>query len=252
MPRPASATEAGAAPDDASTRQRVLHSIMEHGPSTATELAERLELTPAAIRRHLSNLVERGDLDSREQRVYGHRGRGRPAKVFALTEAGRASFHQAYDDLAIAALAQLMRAMGADALDQLARTRIAQVETRYRELRIADPEANPVDALAVALSDDGYVASTKPALAGEQLCQHHCPISHVAQQFPQLCEAETELFSQLLGVHVQRLATIAHGDGVCTTHVPHVVKGEGNDPRTPPRAVRTPVLIPTETIRKKA
>jgi hypothetical protein len=24
----------------------------------------------------------------------------------------------------------------------------------------------------------------------------------------------------LLGTHVQRLATIAHGDGICTTHVP--------------------------------
>ena len=47
-------------------------------------------------------------------------------------------------------------------------------------------------------------------------------MAHVAEQFPQLCEAETRAFSRLLGVHVQRLATIAHGDGVCTTHVPHV------------------------------
>ncbi|MFM1974210.1 MAG: hypothetical protein RL524_197, partial [Actinomycetota bacterium] len=33
---------------------------------------------------------------------------------------------------------------------------------------------------------------------------------------------ETELFSKVLGTHVQRLATIAHGDGVCTTFVPHL------------------------------
>lgn len=58
------------------------------------------------------------------------------------------------------------------------------------------------------------------APAGAQLCQHHCPVAHIAEQFPQLCEAETEVFSQLLGTHVQRLATIAHGDGVCTTYVP--------------------------------
>jgi predicted ArsR family transcriptional regulator len=44
----------------------------------------------------------------------------------------------------------------------------------------------------------------------------------VASEFPQLCEAETELFSKLLGTHVQRLATIAHGDGVCTTFIPQV------------------------------
>ena len=35
-----------------------------------------------------------------------------------------------------------------------------------------------------------------------------------------LCEIETQLFASLLGSHVQRLATIAHGDGVCTTHIP--------------------------------
>ena len=75
-------------------------------------------------------------------------------------------------------------------------------------------------ALAAALTEDGYVASTLPSALGEQICQHHCPVAHVAAQFPQLCEVETRAFSRLLGVHVQRLATIAHGDGVCTTHVP--------------------------------
>lgn len=219
------ASSADAAHDDASTRQRVQQSIMQHGPSTAAELADRLGLTPAAIRRHTATLLERGHLEAREQRVYGARGRGRPARVFVLTDSGRASFHQAYDDLAIAALDQLARAGGDAAVDQLAKARVHEVETRYRALRAADPGGNPVDALAEALSADGYVASTRPAHAGEQLCQHHCPVAHVAQRFPQLCEAETRLFSELLGVHVQRLATIAHGDGVCTTHIPTVPVG---------------------------
>ena len=83
-----------------------------------------------------------------------------------------------------------------------------------------------VQALAGALSADGYAASAGPApaigaaqLAGEQICQHHCPVAHVAAEFPELCEAETEAFGRLLGTPVQRLATIAHGDGICTTHV---------------------------------
>ncbi len=77
-------------------------------------------------------------------------------------------------------------------------------------------------ALAEALSADGYAASASGAPAaggGEQLCQHHCPVAHVAAEFPQLCEAETEAFGRLLGTPVQRLATISRGDGVCTTHV---------------------------------
>jgi predicted ArsR family transcriptional regulator len=208
---------------DASTRHRVASSMLEHGPSTAAELAERLGLTPAAIRRHLDVLLAAGQVEAREQRIYGARGRGRPAKDFVLTDAGRSMFYTAYDDIAIEALDFLSATAGTDAVTRFAEARMAQDEKRYRNrMAGAAPGATPAQALAAALSEDGYVAATLPLPLGEQLCQHHCPVAHVAERFPQICEVETAAFSRLLGVHVQRLATIAHGDGVCTTHVPHV------------------------------
>ena len=215
--------DAGSSPGeaDASTQRRVMSSILKHGPSTAAALAGRLGLTPAGIRRHLDVLLASGQIQARQQRVYGARGRGRPARVFSLTDAGRATFYSAYDDLAISALEFLSEAGEEDAVSRFAQSRIAQVEDRYRDnVDNAAPGTTPADALAAALTEDGYVASTLPSATGEQLCQHHCPIAHVAERFPQFCEAETEMFSRVLGVHVQRLATIAHGDGVCTTHVP--------------------------------
>ena len=69
-------------------------------------------------------------------------------------------------------------------------------------------------------TDEGYAAAVRDVPVGEQLCQQHCPVSHVAHEFPELCEAETAAISRMLGRHVQRLATIAHGDGVCTTCIP--------------------------------
>ena len=105
-----------------------------------------------------------------------------------------------------------------------AEQRAADLEQGLRQ-RLGDgwantPTTEKLEGLADALSDIGFAATTEPAPAGAQLCQHHCPVSHVAEQFPQLCEAETEAFARLLGHHVQRLATIAHGDGVCTTCIP--------------------------------
>ncbi|SFC80769.1 helix-turn-helix transcriptional regulator [Streptomyces aidingensis] len=213
------------------TRRRVARSILDHGPSTAAELAGRLGLTQAAVRRHLDALAGEGVVEAREKRVHGHRGRGRPAKVFALTDEGRGSFGQSYDELAVEALRWIAgRAGGGESARQavlaFARARAAAQAERYRAvLEQAGAECaaeSPTEALARALSRDGYaaVARAAPAAAGEQLCQHHCPVAHVAERFPQLCEAETEAFSRLLGTHVQRLATIAHGDGVCTTFVP--------------------------------
>ncbi|MGV9276246.1 helix-turn-helix transcriptional regulator [Streptomyces griseosporeus] len=212
-----------------STRNRVARSILDHGPSTVAELAGRLGLTQAAVRRHLDALVADDVVEAREQRVYGTRTRGRPAKVFALTDCGRDAFDQSYDKLAADALRWIAEQEGgSEAVAAFARARIAAQAASYRRaVEGADPDQR-TEALARALSADGYAATARSAPVGEQLCQHHCPVAHVAEQFPQLCEAETEFFAELLGTHVQRLATIAHGDGVCTTFIPKISQTTDN------------------------
>ncbi|GAA3857734.1 transcriptional regulator [Streptomyces lannensis] len=218
---PTGAPQEEFATGERSTRNRVARSILDHGPSTVAELAGRLGLTQAAVRRHLDALVADDVVAPREQRVYGARTRGRPAKAFALTDCGRDAFDQSYDKLAADALRWIQQRYGGDeAVVAFARARLAEQAAAYRKaIEAADPEQR-TEALAKALSVDGYAATARSAPVGEQLCQHHCPVAHVAEQFPQLCEVETEVFSQLLGTHVQRLATIAHGDGVCTTFIP--------------------------------
>jgi len=208
------------------TRARVARLILENGPVTAASLGTTLGLTPAAVRRHLDHLIADGMIETRLARVYGNRGRGRPARMFAITDAGRSAFEHAYDDLATSALRFLAERAGPGAVTDFARRQVSELERRYRPVVDAAPPGGRVKALAEALSADGYAASATAVTAGrggvaagEQLCQHHCPVAHVAAEYPQLCEAETEAFGRLLGTPVQRLATIAHGDGVCTTHV---------------------------------
>ncbi len=221
-----------------STRNRVARSILDHGPSTVAQLAERLGLTQAAVRRHLDALVADDVVAPREQRVYGARSRGRPAKVFALTDCGRDAFDQSYDRLAVDALRWIEQNAGGEAaVAAFARDRVEAQMEGYREAVESVPPQERAAALAKALSADGYAATARKAPAGQvgqQLCQHHCPVVHVAERYPQLCEAETEIFSRLLGTHVQRLATIAHGDGVCTTFIPH--GDPQQQPRTAPRS----------------
>ena len=221
---------------DQPTRERVVRSILVDGPSTAVALADRLDLTPAAVRRHLDHLVEDGTLEPRDQRVYGARGRGRPAKVFALTEAGGDAGDQQYDDLATEALRFLSETAGEEAVVEFARRRVTFIERDYDRLVADQPHLTPAEALARVFTDEGYAASVKDlpvAAAGQQLCQQHCPVAHVAQEFPQLCEAETEAIGRILGTHVQRLATIAHGDGVCTTCIPVTGRDVPKERKTP-------------------
>ena len=208
------------------TRDAVARLILQRGPQHAADLADHLGLSPAAIRRHLDALVADGLLVEREPRPSAHRGRGRPARTYALTDQGRAEFPHAYDDLASTALHYLRDTGGDEAVAAFAEHRATNLAVQLR--RTVDgnaPLATRADSLAKGLSEHGYASTTQAIdaagnIQGVQICQHHCPVAHVAAEFPQLCEAETRAFEQVLGTYVQRLATIAHGDGVCTTHVP--------------------------------
>lgn len=216
--------------EDLPTRDAIARLILEHGPATASTLSQSLALTPAGIRRHLELLVADGILEAREPRTASTRGRGRPSKVFLMTDAGRAQFEHTYDDLAVSALRFMASHSGEHLVASFAQARADEIETKaneYIEQNRTSRKNDKVALLAEFLTDQGYAASVEDRGLGEEICQHHCPIAHVASAYPQLCEAETQAFSRLLGTHVQRLATIAHGDGVCTTYIPQLTTTAG-------------------------
>lgn len=208
------------------TRERVLAAVSERGPVTAAELGRLLGLTAAAVRRHLDALTARGAVVEHDPATGSRRGRGRPARAFVVSAAGHESLAADYDEVATQALRYLETTVGPEAVADFARQRATTLEARYAG-HVAAAGSAPAEratALVAALTEDGFAASARPVgagqLAGVQLCQGHCPVRHVAEQFPALCDAETDAFSRLLGVHVQRLATLAAGHHVCTTFVP--------------------------------
>jgi predicted ArsR family transcriptional regulator len=126
-----------------------------------------------------------------------------------------------YDELAVQALDFLAEAVGPEAVQDFARRRAEAVIEPYRaELAAAPDVAGRAGILAKALTGSGFSASLHQVGVGQQLCQHHCPVGHVASKYPQLCEAEMAVFTRELGTYAQRLATIARGDSVCTTFIP--------------------------------
>jgi len=206
--------------EDLRTKDQVARAILESGPSTAVALAASLGLTPAGIRRHLDSLVGEGILEEREPHIRSAGLRGRPSKVFVMSDKGRERFEHSYDDLAVSALKYMAASAGAHLVDGFAKHRADEIIRRSE--KTVSGSKNPVDGLVKFLNDEGYAANVHPKAIGLELCQHHCPIAHVAAEYPQLCEEETAAFSKILGTHVQRLATIAHGDGVCTTFIPQL------------------------------
>ncbi|QBS39883.1 MULTISPECIES: helix-turn-helix transcriptional regulator [Nocardia] len=227
------------------TRAAIVQLLLAEGPITATAIGTTLGLAPAGVRRHLDALIDSGQARASRSAPWQQKGRGRPAKQYQLTAAGRGQLGHAYDDLAGAAIRQLGEIGGEQAITEFARKRARTIVAGIAPVEEHTPQRTEAKAeeIADAFTDAGFAASTRKVGTGVQICQHHCPVAHVAEEFPQLCEAELEAFRDLLGTHVQRLATIANGDCACTTHVPLLVlpitKKTSPETAAQPAALRT-------------
>lgn len=205
--------------------------MLRVGPATASDLAVELGLTGAAVRKSIESLVEAGWAQAGDRAPYGPaalaapRGRGRPARVFTLTAAGRARFGAHEESLAVTAVRHIAETSGRGDVAALA-TKVAQAfAARHSDVAHAATVADRAQALVDALNAEGFTSADSPGPADStQICQHHCPMGDLAIEFPEFCDAETEVFSELTGVHVTRLATIARGSHVCTTLVPNIRK----------------------------
>ena len=218
---------------DATTRQQVLDLIVEKGPVTASSIAKVLGLTTAAVRRHITLLLDSKEIAEHEPSAPSKRGRGRPARHYVATERAHVHLADGYSDLASKALGYLGQLGGDEAVESFAAARSREIERRYAPI-VRDAGSDPrvrAQALADALTQDGYAATVRDIGGGTlavQLCQGHCPIQEIANEHPEFCEQETELISELLDVDVRRLSTMAAGAHVCTTHVPLQLRSAGS------------------------
>ena len=143
---------------DRHTRGAIVQLLLESGPITAGEIGERLGISAAGVRRHLDALLDAGDAQSSAAASWQHSGRGRPAKRYRLTAAGRAKLGHTYDDLAVAAMRQLREIGGDDAVRTFARRRIDTILSGVTEG--SDDVESAVDRVAGALTKAGYAATT--------------------------------------------------------------------------------------------
>lgn len=213
---------------DGTTRERVLQLVVEEGPISAAALGRRLDLTAAAVRRHLDAMTEQGIVEIKN--VTSHRkGAGRPSRRYVISQRGQQVLGDDYLSLTQRALALLASTSTQDAPRALAQDYFSDHEQRYREqLEGIDDLDERTERLAELFNADGFAGFTRKvgrdnpllAMQSTQLCQGHCPIREIAEAHPVFCEEESEMISRLLRVDVRRLSTQAAGAHVCTTHVP--------------------------------
>jgi predicted ArsR family transcriptional regulator len=202
-------------------RRDLLLRLRMDGSSSPDQLASRLGASRTGVLQQLRAL-EAAHLVSRQTVRHGV---GRPRHLYDITPDAQDLFPSNYDGLAAGLLAAIEAIGGDDLLEQVFAARRRQLGTRVREDmadRLTDdaPLADRVRELAVIQASNGYLADATVGPDGTVwLEEHNCAIFHVAAGSPAACQAELELFREVLGADVVREQHIASGDRCCSYRI---------------------------------
>jgi DeoR family suf operon transcriptional repressor len=192
-------------------RGEIMLALKRSAPLTARELAERLDVSPNAIRHHLKELEAEGLVTyGREQR-----GVGAPTFAYQLSAAGEALFPKRYEQTLVQVLEGLVGRQGREAAVDLLDAQYAPLTRRLAAELAGAPPAERLAAVADALSEAGYMAEWNEAAGAFQLAEHNCAIRAVAERFPEVCAAEARFLETVLGAAVERRQHIVGGCNAC-------------------------------------
>ena len=202
-------------------RSEILERLRRAGPASPDQLAAAIGASRTGVLQQLRALEETHFV-SRETVRHGV---GRPRHLYDVTADAQELFPSNYDGLAEGLLAAI-GAVGGDALiEQVFQARRRQVGIRVRrelDERVgADaPLLERVRALAVLQDEQGYLADATIDPDGTiRLREHNCAILDVARGQRSACDAELDLFREVLGADVVRDTHIASGDRCCSYRV---------------------------------
>ncbi len=199
-------------------RAALVNRLHVEGAQTASELAAHLGISDAALRKHLSRLVDDGLVRDVETAASGP---GRPSRAWHLTDHAQALFPQRYATVARELIDFISDEHGRNGMRAFLKWRLEKQSASYADVVTSEDPAERVAQLAAALSDAGFEASASETGDGIELVQQHCAIQEIAADHPELCAYEAAAFRRVLGheLTVSRKGTIAGGDQSCVCQV---------------------------------
>ena len=202
-------------------RREILIRLRRDGAASPDQLAGAIGASRTGVLQQLRALEATGFVSRQTVR----HGVGRPRHLYDITDEAQELFPANYGALA-AGLLTALKSVGGEALvEQVFIARRRQIGDRVRrELhdRVGAKAslAERVRELAVLQDEQGYLANA--VIGGDgtiRLREHNCAILDVARGARAACDAELDLFREVLGADVVRETHIASGDRCCSYRI---------------------------------
>ncbi len=199
------------------TRHRLITAIKKKGPLAVGDLAEELNITGMAVRKHLASLERDGLVLATLER----RDTGRPRYIYSLTPQADQLFPQSYHQVARDLLNDVGDLYGPEEADRLLGRRSERMEKRYDPHLAGKATAGRVARLAQLRDDDGFLADwEEDGDGGFILREHNCPLLQVASDHPAACSLELQMFRRLIpDADISRSHCQTEGQHVCLYRV---------------------------------
>lgn len=199
-----------------STKQNILQAILRHGQAAAKQLAEDLDLSTQAVRRHLNELEADGSIEHHSVQ----QGMGRPQHLYQLSSAGRDRLSpQKYSEFAVSFLDTLAETVGKEQVSLVLEKQWQRKANEYRDRLGTGNLKQRITKLVQLRQEEGYMAELHQASSKQAqfvLVEHNCAISDVAESYPSICGHELEMFAAVLpDCIVQRTQWINNGEHRC-------------------------------------
>ena len=201
------------------TKQDILQHLLKRGEVTAQDLAEKLDISPQAIRKHLKDLEIEGLIFHKAEQV----GMGRPQFIYALTTAGRDRFPDSYNQFAVNFLDTLIDTLGKEQVSEVLHKQWQRKAQNYKLQLGGGSLKQRLEKLAEIRRSEGYVTEWFPVEGTEDFIftEYNCAIAHVAESFPSVCGHELEMFATVLDRPVERTHWMVNGEHRCGYSIPN-------------------------------
>ena len=199
------------------TKQDILQHLLKSGEVTAQDFAEKLDISPQAIRKHLKDLEIEGLIYHRTEQV----GMGRPQFIYVLTALGRDRFPDSYNQFAVNFLDTLIDTLGKEQVSEVLHKQWQRKSQHYKLQLGTGSLKQRLEKLAEIRRTEGYVTEWFAVEASDLknqsfvFTEYNCAIAHVAESFPSVCGHELEMFATVLDCPVERTHWMVNGEHRC-------------------------------------
>ncbi len=200
-----------------STKQNILRYLLRQGQATAQQLAQDLNISTQAIRRHLNELDADGLIEYQSVR----QGMGRPQHLYQLSTQGSDRLKpQKYSEFAVSFLDTLAETVGEEQVSRVLEKQWQRKAAEYRDFLGKGTLKQRIAKLVELRKEEGYMAELHEVSTKKEqefvLLEHNCAISEVAESYPSICGHELEMFAEVLpDCIVKRTHWINDGEHRC-------------------------------------